>query len=167
MIQTDLSFIEKESDLKTEENHSFIQYLKTFPTAAIDEKVSKLNAEIEPKVDCTDCGNCCKTLMINVEDAEADNLAHHLEMDREHFDTNYLEKSDHSDRMLINAIPCHFLKENKCTVYAYRFAGCKEFPALNQPMFTKRLFTIFMHYGRCPIIYNVVEQLKSELSFKN
>ena len=62
--------------------------------------------------------------------------------------------------MLMNAIPCTFLKEEKCTVYAHRFAGCREFPAMHLPNFNKRLFTTFMHYSRCPIIYNVIEGLK-------
>jgi hypothetical protein len=64
-------------------------------------------------------------------------------------------------------MPCHFLNNNKCTVYDYRFAGCREFPALHLPNFTKRLFTTFMHYDRCPIIYNVVEGLKKETGFMN
>lgn len=165
MVQTDLSFIGGESETKSEENQQFIQLLKTFPMDAIDEKVSELNAVVEPLVDCTVCGNCCKTLMINVEAPEADRLALHLNMNRSEFDGLYLEKSEHSDRMLVNAIPCHFLEDNKCTVYDYRFAGCREFPALDKPMFTKRLFTIFMHYGRCPIIYNVVEKLKVNIGF--
>jgi len=67
--------------------------------------------------------------------------------------------------MIMNKMPCHFLKENKCTVYEQRFSGCKEFPALHLPDFTERLFTTFMHFERCPIIFNVVEQLKLQLNF--
>ena len=101
--------------------------------------------------------------MINVTDEEANKLSQHLNKPRTDFDTQYLEKG--SSMMVINAIPCHFLNENKCSVYDYRFAGCREFPALHLPHFTKRLFTTFMHYNRCPIIYNVVEQLKVETRF--
>ncbi|WP_447641228.1 MULTISPECIES: YkgJ family cysteine cluster protein [Chitinophagaceae] len=167
MIQTDLSFIASDADRKADENQQFIQLLKTLNGHAVDEKVALLNAEVEPQIDCTMCGNCCKTLMINVEAWEADRLSKHLKMDRDVFDERYLEKSEHSERMLINTMPCHFLSENKCTVYPYRFAGCREFPALDKPLFTKRLFTIFMHYGRCPIIYNVVEKLKEEFGNLN
>ncbi|MFT4205373.1 MAG: YkgJ family cysteine cluster protein [Chitinophagaceae bacterium] len=163
MLQTDLAIIADEAEARADENQQFIQLLKSLDGIAVDEKVAQLNAEIEPQVDCTVCGNCCKTLMINVEAEEADRLAAHLRLSRTGFDERYLEKSEHSDRMLVNAIPCHFLEENKCTVYPYRFAGCREFPALDKPYFTKRLFTVFMHYGRCPIIYNVVERLRAEL----
>ena len=103
--------------------------------------------------------------MINVIDEEADKLATHLNQTRPEFDEQYLEKG--SSMMLINTMPCHFLADNKCTVYDYRFAGCREFPALHLPNFTKRLFTTFMHYDRCPIIYNVIEQLKLTTGFIN
>ena len=128
------------------------------PAAEVDALVYRLNEQITPKIDCTTCGNCCKSLLINVTEEEADNLSKHLQQSREVFDNQYLEKSN--TMMLMNAIPCTFLKEEKCTVYAHRFAGCREFPAMHLPNFNKRLFTTFMHYSRCPIIFNVVEGLK-------
>jgi uncharacterized protein len=103
--------------------------------------------------------------MINVTDEEADKLSTYLSKSRPEFDAQFLEKG--SSMMVINTMPCHFLNNNKCTVYDYRFAGCREFPALHLPNFTKRLFTTFMHYDRCPIIYNVVEGLKKETGFMN
>lgn len=102
--------------------------------------------------------------MIVVNDEEADTLSAHLHQDRDTFDRNYLEKGSNG-MMVINRIPCHFLSGNRCSVYEHRFAGCREFPALHIPGFTKRLFTVFMHYGRCPIIFNVVEAMKKEMQF--
>jgi len=92
-------------------------------------------------------------------------LSQHLQQSRESFDEKYVEKGSNG-MMLMNTIPCHFLTNNKCTVYEFRFEGCREFPAMHLPNFNKRLFTTFMHYGKCPIIYNVVEQLKTATSFK-
>ncbi|HNJ58230.1 MAG TPA: YkgJ family cysteine cluster protein, partial [Chitinophagaceae bacterium] len=117
------------------------------------------------KIDCTLCGNCCKTLLINVQEIEANNLAAHLEINRAIFDEQFIEKGSNG-MMLIKTVPCSFLKDNKCTVYNFRFEGCKEFPAMHLPNFKDRLFTTFMHYNRCPIIYNIIEQLKLVLNFK-
>ncbi|MFY8003325.1 MAG: YkgJ family cysteine cluster protein [Chitinophagaceae bacterium] len=119
---------------------------------------------VTPKINCRECGNCCKSLMINVSTEEANNLAAHLQQTRNEFDDTYIEKSE-SGSMLINAIPCHFLQDNSCTVYEHRFAGCKEFPAMHLPQFTKRMFTTLMHYGRCPIVYHVVELAKINSGF--
>lgn len=149
---------------KTEENNHFREFLQAQNTEMLDQQVSELNDLIEPMIDCTACGNCCRSLMIVVTDEEADNLSAHLQVSRGDFDGQYLEKGSNG-LMILNRMPCHFLSGNRCTVYENRFAGCREFPALHVPGFGKRLFTIFMHYNRCPIIFNVVEKLKEQLSF--
>ena len=145
-------------------NQQFGQFLLQMDPAVGDQKVHALNDKIASIIDCTKCGNCCKTLLININEKEADALSKHLDQTREIFDKYYLEKGMNG-AMLMSAVPCHFLKENKCTVYDYRFEGCKEFPAMHLPHFNKRLFTTFMHYNRCPIIFNIVEQLKIETQF--
>ena len=126
--------------------------------------VFELNETITPQIDCTSCGNCCKSLLINVTETEADALSLHLNQTRKDFDNQYLEKS--GNMMLMNAIPCTFLRNDSCTVYENRFAGCREFPAMHLPDFNKRLFTTFMHYNRCLIIYNIIEELKVMTGFK-
>ncbi len=165
-LHTSLQFIQQAAAEKEDENIRFAGFLKQQNELEVDEKVHRLNTVIEKEIDCTACGNCCKTLMINVTESEASRAAARLQLNRDEFDEKYLEKGSHG-MMLINAIPCHFLENNKCTIYEDRFEGCREFPALHLPSFTKRLFTVMMHYSRCPIIFNVVEQLKSETGFSN
>lgn len=166
--------IESEADLgriavlareKEAENDSFREFLASHDADEIDQLVAELNSEISPQISCTDCGNCCKSLMVNINEGEADRLSDHLRISRSAFDEKYIEKGGNG-MMLLNAIPCHFLADNKCSVYEYRFEGCREFPALHLPGFKKRVFTTFMHYDRCPIIFNVVERLKLALEFK-
>lgn len=128
----------------------------------MDEWVHKLNAQIAPAISCTNCGNCCKSLMVNIAEPEANRLSDHLNLSRTDFDSTYIEKGSNG-MMILNTIPCAFLSENKCTVYEYRFEGCREFPAMHLPGFSKRLFTTLMHYGRCPIIFNIVEVMKKQL----
>jgi Fe-S-cluster containining protein len=124
-----------------------------------------LNETISPQIDCTVCGNCCRSLMINVEESDAQRMADALRISVDEFDSTYVEKSSSGNMRIMNKIPCHFLHDNKCTEYEARPNECREFPGLHHPNFTGRLFATFMHYGRCPIIYNVVEGLKESLSF--
>ncbi len=161
---TSLQEIHEIATSKEEENTVFRSFLQQQDGDEIDSIIGRLNHTVSAQIDCTVCGNCCKSLMINVTEEEAGHLAAHLQQTRESFDETYLEKSD-GGRMLMNTIPCSFLSDDKCTVYSHRFAGCREFPGLHLPQFNKRLFTIFMHYERCPIIFNVVEQLKMDLNF--
>ncbi len=150
---------------RLEENDRFALQVKANSADQMDAVVHRINKNIEQKIDCTLCGNCCRSLMINVSEAEADSLSSHLQVSRASFDDTYLEKGSNG-MMLMNAIPCTFLEANRCNVYEHRFEGCREFPAMHLPGFSKRLFTTLMHYGRCPIIFNIVEEMKDEMGFE-
>jgi uncharacterized protein len=163
-IETDLQQIAQLADQREEENDYFQSFLASQDAASIDARVFALQADITPKIDCRQCGNCCKTLMIEVTQPEADRVAEVLGVESDQFVAENLEKGI-GQRMIMNAIPCRFLEELSCTIYADRFAGCREFPALHLPGFTARYFTTRMHYARCPIIFNVLEALKKELCF--
>jgi Fe-S-cluster containining protein len=150
--------------LNTEENIKFQKHLLETDHQELDDIVFHLQDIASKQIDCTQCGNCCKSFMINVEDQEAEKVCSTLEITREEFDEKYIEKGING-MMIMNSIPCTFLKENKCSIYENRFSGCREFPALHLPDIQKRLFTIFHNYVRCPIIFTVIEELKNRLHF--
>ena len=158
---TNLHTIAESAETNTAENLRFKEFLKAYDSDKIDAVVFTLNELITPQIDCTSCGNCCRSLMINVDADDAERLSGHLKISGESFYNTYVEQSSEGSLAVMNAIPCHFLSDNKCTVYEARPAECREFPGLEAPDFTKRLFATFMHYGRCPIIFNVIEGLKS------
>jgi Fe-S-cluster containining protein len=166
MLVTDLLEIAKAAEKNEMENCLFKQKLLAANSNSIDDLVFKLNKSITAQIDCTVCGNCCQSLMINVDDNDAERLAGHLQLTREAFETKYIERSSEGTLAVMNTIPCNFLHCNKCDVYEARPNECREFPGLHHPHFTKRLFATFMHYGRCPIVYNVIEALKKIASNK-
>jgi Fe-S-cluster containining protein len=131
----------------------------------IDKKVFILNEFITPQIDCTQCGACCKMLMINVTQAEAEDVSVSLGITEKKFREKYIEESQQG-QMIMSAIPCHFLAGKMCTVYENRFSECREFPHLDRKNFKDRLFGTLTHYAMCPIIFNVVEELKIETGFK-
>ncbi len=162
---TDLALLQSLAIDKEQENERFKEFVKESDGVEVDELVKKLAAIVSPTINCTECGNCCKSLMVCLNENEADALSNHLQQSRKDFDKKYLEKGSNG-MMIMNQMPCHFLSDNKCTIYEYRFEGCKEFPGLHLPNFKRRLFTTFMHYDRCPIIFNVVEQMKERMDFE-
>ncbi len=151
--------------MREEENDGFRVFLSTQDGEALDEQVFLLNEIITPQIDCTQCGACCKMLMINVTPAEAEDVSAHLGITVSGFKENYIEESQQG-QMIMSAIPCHFLDDKICTVYTNRFSECREFPHLHRKNFKDRLFGTLTHYAMCPIIYNVVEELKIETGFK-
>jgi uncharacterized protein len=164
-LQDDLAILAQHAEKKVTENESFRHFLGNKNPAEIDALVFNLNDKVSAAIDCTQCGNCCKSFMINVSEKEASDVATHLKIPLSSFKENFLEESQQG-KLIMKSIPCSFLKDNKCTVYENRFSGCREFPHLDRPNFTDRLFGIFMYYGTCPIIFNVVEQLKIATNFK-
>ena len=164
-LETNLTEIATIATDKQTENENFRAFLTRKNSQKIDELVFEINNQVTPKIDCTQCGNCCKSFMINVSLPEAEQLATHLQIDTKQLKEKYLEESLQGN-LIMKSIPCSFLKENKCTIYNYRFSGCREFPHLDRPNFTDRLFGTLTFYATCPIIFNVVEELKIQVGFK-
>ena len=148
---------------RQEENDDFYQSLKQLDEGEIDSLVHALNEEVSRGIDCTTCGNCCRSLMINIEPGEPEALASHFNMSLPELQEKFIEVSQQG-KMIVNTIPCHFLADNKCTIYPHRFNECREFPHLHKPGFVQRYPGTIMHYGRCPIIFNVIEELKKMLN---
>jgi uncharacterized protein len=163
-LNTNLPSILAIAEDKVEENEAFRRYLELQDADLIDAIVLTLNDEIAPQIDCTQCGNCCKSLMINVTENEATNVAAALQQPIETFKANYIEESLQG-KLIINMVPCVFLNQNKCTIYQNRFNECREFPHLHKPQFVKRLFGILYSYQICPITFNVIESLKAKVNF--
>ena len=161
----DLDEIKQLAAEREKENDSFRLYLKQQDSKRIDKSVHQLNETIAPQIDCTACGNCCKSLMINVTEEEAISLSKHLQTSIPALKEKYIEESMEG-QMVINKIPCHFLTGTVCSIYEHRFEGCREFPHLDKDKFTNRLFGTMMYYSVCPIIFNVVEKLKLQTGFK-
>ena len=157
--------LQQMEEAKEKENDNFLFYLKQQDGIMIDTLVHSLNIEISEAIDCTACGNCCRSLMINVEPGEPEILSARLDISLPLLKEKYIEESQQG-RMIINTIPCHFLQDNKCTVYEHRFKECREFPHLHKPGFIKRFPGTLMHYGRCPIIFNVIESLKTLINYE-
>jgi uncharacterized protein len=164
-LLTDLNKIKNIAEEKQVENDRFRVFLKQQDRNYIDSIVHPLNDEITPQIDCTDCGNCCRSLMINVTKEEAEALANRLQLSLTTVKEKYIEESGEG-QLIINTIPCHFLSGSSCSIYEDRFNECREFPHLHKPHFTGRLFGTMMYYEMCPIIFNVVERLKVALNFE-
>lgn len=162
---TDRKVIKILSDEKLDENEAFRSYLQKIDGKELDAKVHALNDIVTPQIDCTHCGACCRQLMINVTEEEKVKVATNLNITPADFQQKYLEESMQG-KLIMGAIPCHFLADSKCSIYENRFTECRAFPHLHETNFKGRLFGTLIHYAMCPIIYNVVEELKYEVGFK-
>ena len=163
---TNLQLISSKATEREEENDQFLKFIQQQDDEVLDNLVHKLNENISVAIDCTQCGNCCKSLIINVASEEVKPLADCLGKSEESVKEQFIEESL-SGNLFINSIPCHFLEDNKCTIYENRFKECRDFPHLHKPGFRKRLSGTLLHYGNCPIVFNVIESMKVETGFND
>ncbi|WP_082037992.1 YkgJ family cysteine cluster protein [Flavihumibacter solisilvae] len=162
-VETDLALISARDQEKAEENDRFRSFISA-QHPDIDSLVWEISTEVESEVDCTHCGNCCRSLMVTVEPEEVSVIAAREGCSEAAIKEKYFEESA-GGTIIISRIPCHFLTGNSCTIYEDRFQTCRDFPYLHKEGFSRRLPFLLMHYGSCPIIYNVIERLKTATQF--
>lgn len=163
-IERNLQKIAQDGEDRMEENFQFRAFLKGEDSDNGDEIVHQLNHEISNQIDCTTCGNCCKMMKPSVTEKDVERLALKLDMPAAKVRETYVEREDHID--FFKDTPCRFLKDKKCTIYEDRPDDCRSFPHLHKDNFSSRMFQIIANYSTCPIVYNVVEELKERLNFR-
>jgi len=156
---------------KEEENWKFRQFLKLrceLDPDELDQKVFDLTQRVWAGIDCTTCANCCKQVRPTLSEGEVDRLARRLGLPREQLIASCLEKTEKGEDnpWTTRSTPCPFLKDNRCSVYEDRPADCSGYPYLYQPDFAFRMLAMIDRTGTCPIVYEVMEELKRSLGFR-
>ncbi|PYY15658.1 MAG: hypothetical protein DMG61_06585 [Acidobacteria bacterium] len=166
----DLVQIRERAEEKEDENYRFRQFLKSrcnLEPDEIDRRVFASTRRVWAGIDCTKCANCCREVQPTFSEKEVERLAHRLEMTREQFIESYLERSepDCDNPWITRTLPCPFLKDNLCSVYEDRPADCSGYPYLYEPDFVCRTLGMIERTLTCPIVYEVMEELKKSLGF--
>lgn len=165
-INTDLEYIKKMASIKEEENWEFRSFLKQLDLSPeeLDAIVHKINDEVTSQIDCTKCANCCKKIRPILDEEDAATFARGLKIPVAEFKERYLlHDQENGLKYRFNGLPCPFLKNKRCSNYAFRPRDCREYPHLQKEEFVFRLMGVISNYEICPIVFNVYEQLKTEL----
>jgi hypothetical protein len=165
-IELDIEKIDYLSKRKEKENLRFRTFLKGQNDAKVDSIVHRLNKEVESQIDCTECGNCCKTLRPCVTNKEIETLIKIDKVSREYFIENFTERDDLEDIKYLKDTPCKYLSGKKCSIYDVRPMDCISYPNIHKSSFNSRTLGMIENYGICPIVFNVLERLKIEFNFK-
>jgi uncharacterized protein len=166
----DLVQIRALAERKADENVRFRQFLKTrcdLEADKIDQRVFETTRRVWAGIDCTTCANCCREMRPTFSEEEVNRVARRLGMERQQFIERYLERSkaNSENPWQTRATPCPFLKDNLCSIYEDRPAECSGYPYLYQPDFVFRTLGMIERTFICPIVYQVMEELKKSLGF--
>ena len=166
----DLIQIRELAQEKADENWRFRRFLKSqcdLESEEIDRRVFDTTRRVWAGIDCTTCANCCRHVKPSFSEEEVTRLARRLGMKRRQFIESYLERTeDNSENpWQTRTKPCPFLKDDRCSVYEDRPANCSGYPYLYEPDFVFRTMAMIDRISTCPIVYDVMEDLKKSLGF--
>ncbi|MHC4444682.1 MAG: YkgJ family cysteine cluster protein [Planctomycetota bacterium] len=151
---------------RNDENWSFRTFLKMsgrVKHSRVDAAARQFGEAARDQMDCTTCGACCRVNAIPVDDDDIKRLARHLKSSVSAFRKQYVESDEFCDNY-IETSPCPFLEGNLCTVYPHRPQACREYPYIGGNIST-RMIGIIERAENCPIVYEMLEQLKKHLGF--
>ena len=142
-------------------NMDFKDFMKS---GKVDQRRFKaIVKEVTGKIDCTQCGNCCKKLKPCVTENDIERISQYLHITTDSFIKQYLMKNTDGE-FEFNHAPCSFLqKDNRCKIYEVRPRDCQSYPHLQNDV-TYRCLQFFANAEVCPIVFNVLENSKVEFS---
>jgi hypothetical protein len=164
MFVTDLNFIAQQAQNTRDVYDAFRYYIEDdyLSDADLDALVESIAEPIIAAIDCTTCGNCCRSLDVYLTPQDALRLGDALPNPQTYIEHPRAEAQ--GEWGMLRARPCAFLKGNLCSLYAHRPQSCRDYPAFT-PDFRWQAAHILGGVGMCPIIYNVVESLKHHLNW--
>lgn len=164
---TDLVQIKRFGEKQREDNMRFRAWLRRHNH--VERRLKAIAEDVEDKIDCMACANCCRVATTQVTEKDCEKLAKFLGAKLADFLRDYTEETEEEGRILKrNENGCVLLDGNLCSVYEARPHTCELFPHLVKG--TGSLLSRMWHMADravyCPIVYNTLEAWKGETGFK-
>lgn len=135
------------------------QYLQRANKNAVLKALPGLHEEAFSKIDCLQCGNCCKGYSPRFKTPDIKRIAKHLKMKEGDLINQYLKVDEDGDYVM-QSTPCSFLgSDNYCSIYEVRPSDCERFPYTNEDVILKRQSLTLKNSTFCPAVYYVLEKL--------
>ncbi len=156
--------IKEISEEKINENYRFRTYLKSHADEkTLDEQFKKLHNKYFKKFDCSKCRNCCKLLGISMSENEFDKICKYYNWSKTEIKNKYLK--EHYGKYI--ARPCPFLNaNNSCRIKECLPESCRDYPYTNKEERLFSLLTVVNNSKVCPVVYEILEDLKKIYNFK-
>jgi hypothetical protein len=146
-----------------------LQHDDDLTDSEIDATVERIAAPIIEAIDCTGCGNCCRSLDVYLREDDAQRLAHGIDVAVDDIITRYVDRENmpshdatHTEWGKFRHSPCAFLRGNRCSVYEHRPFSCRAYPVFT-PYFRWLIADTIDGASICPIIFNVLRQMTAEV----
>lgn len=135
------------------------QFLHRADKNKVLKQLPDLHEEAFSKIDCLQCGNCCKSYSPRFKTPDIKRISKFLGMKEGDFIETYLDLDQEGD-YVTRSKPCPFLgADNYCGIYEARPSDCHRFPYTDEDVLLKRPAITLKNASFCPIVYYVMENL--------
>ncbi len=148
---------------KWEDNECFVYEIQRVPTRAFNDLFYQTLNEVERKIDCTQCANCCKVFHVGLHEEEIKRLADIKHTEYKDFVQQYVSIEHPTGIHFLKLNPCIFLSNNLCTIYEQRPQACIHFPHPASMDVKHNIRRVLKNYTVCPIIFNTIEHCKKRV----
>ena len=145
------------------ENRQLIEKLKRWKRKELDALFYDAHEEVFSRIDCAECGNCCRALGPRVTNRDIDRIGKFINMRAGKVRNHYLRVDEDND-FVFKDMPCPFLKEhNVCSIYDARPRACEEFPHTDYPNMPRKLHITLKNSLICPGVYLILEEIREKV----
>ena len=142
-----------------ENQKKYAQFLKRCDQRKVIKRLPELHDEVFSKINCLDCGNCCKNHSPRFKQPDIKRIAKYLGMKEGDFIQKYLRLDEEND-FVNNVQPCQFLQaDNTCEIYEMRPSDCARYPYTDEDVLLKRTALTLKNAEVCPAVFSVLEEL--------
>lgn len=122
-----------------------------------DLQIHDLHNRISARINCLECGNCCRTLGPRIIDKDVERMSKALRIKQSELIDKYLRVDEDGD-LVFKTMPCPFLGEdNYCSVYDSRPRACREYPHTDRKKFHQIYKLSVKNASTCPIVFEVLD----------
>lgn len=122
-----------------------------------DLQIHDLHDRISSKINCLDCGNCCRTLGPRITDKDVERISKTLRIKQSELIEKYLRVDEDRD-LVFKTMPCPFLgDDNYCSIYDSRPKACREYPHTDRKKFHQIYKLSIKNASTCPIVFEVLD----------
>lgn len=145
-------------------NKQLFKVLRKIKPSLLDKKITALHAHYMGKMECLDCGNCCKSISPAVNDRDIERIGKFLKKKPSEVLTQYLKLDEDGD-YVFPVQPCPFLgADNYCSIYDARPKACREYPHTDRSKQHQILHITAQNIAICPVVFDIVKELRQEFS---
>lgn len=149
---------EYEAELKV-----FLKRLIKKKPRNLDDKFQEAHENAFEKVDCLDCGNCCKTTSPLFRDIDVKRISKKMKCSTKEFENNYLKRDEDGDLVLKTA-PCTFLNDdNSCSIYDMRPQACRDYPHTDRKKVVQVMELTEKNMLICPAVSKILFEVRKNM----